>query len=184
MANAHPEGDMPVLLLVDDDRDLCDALGRGLAERGFEVRVALSGADATREIERDTPEYAIVDLKLPDGQGLTLITALKALDPHTRILVLTGYGSVPTAVEAMKLGATYFLAKPATVDEIVTALHRDTGNDEVAAGERPMSLPRLEWEHIQRVLHEHGGNVSATARALSMHRRTLQRKIAKRPVRS
>ena len=106
-----------------------------------------------------------------------------ALDRNVRIVVLTGYGSIPTAVEAIKLGATYYLAKPANVDEIVKAFHRDSGDDNVPLNGKSMSLRRLEWEYIQRVLQQHHGNLAATARALSMHRRTLQRKIAKHPVR-
>jgi two-component system response regulator RegA len=130
------------------------------------------------------PEYAVIDLKLPDRIGLKVISALMALDRSIRIVVLTGYGSIPTAVEAIKLGATYYLAKPANVDDIVKAFHRDAGNDSMPLDTKPMSLSRLEWEYIQRVLQQHQGNVAATARALSMHRRTLQRKMAKRPARS
>jgi two-component system response regulator RegA len=184
MASAPvPDDDKPVILLVDDDQALCDALGRSLAARGFDVRIALSGAEAERLIEQEPPEYAVIDLKLPDAYGLKLIATLKASDPHTRIVVLTGYGSVPSAVESIKLGANYYLSKPANVEDIIAGLHRDAGSDDVPAGDKPMSLNRLEWEHIQRVLHEHNGNISATARALSMHRRTLQRKIAKKPAR-
>jgi two-component system, response regulator RegA len=173
----------PTLLLVDDDATLCEVLARGLAARGFDVRIALTGEDAYRLIEEQLPRYAIIDLKLPDGFGLKLVSALKERDRTIRIVVLTGYGSIPTAVEAIKLGATYYLAKPANVDEIVNAMHRDAGDDSVPVNGKTMSLSRLEWEYIQRVLHQHGGNVAATARALSMHRRTLQRKIAKHPVR-
>ena len=117
------------------------------------------------------PDYAIVDLKLPDGYGLKLISGLIALDRSIRIVVLTGYGSIPTAVEAIKLGATYYLAKPANVDEIVDAFHRDAGDDAVPVNGKTMSLSRLEWEYIQRTLQQHHGNVAASARALSMHRR-------------
>lgn len=173
--------DKPTLLLVDDDAALCATLGASLASRGFDVTTASSGAEAIRLIHRESPEYAIVDLRLPDGHGLKLISALVTADPHTRIVVLTGYGSVPTAVEAIKLGATYYLAKPTDVEALIQAFHRDEGSDDTPASDKPMSLKRLEWEQIQRVLHEHHGNISATARALSMHRRTLQRKIAKRP---
>jgi two-component system, response regulator RegA len=174
----------PDLLLVDDDATLCEALARGLVTRGFDVRIALSGEEANRLIKENVPEYAIIDLKLPDGYGLKLISALIALDPSIRTVVLTGYGSIPTAVEAIKLGATYYLAKPANVDEIVNAFRRDAGDDSVPLNGKTMSLSRVEWEYIQRVLHQHHGNIAATARALSMHRRTLQRKIAKHPVRN
>ena len=173
----------PSVLIVDDDAALCEALARGFAARGFDARIALTGDEATSMIGEDVPQYAIIDLKLPDSYGLKLISALMALDRNVRIVVLTGYGSIPTAVEAIKLGATYYLAKPANVDEIVKAFHRDSGDDNVPLNGKSMSLRRLEWEYIQRVLQQHQGNLAATARALSMHRRTLQRKIAKHPVR-
>jgi two-component system, response regulator RegA len=173
----------PNILIVDDDAALCEALARGFAARGFDARIALTGDEASRMIGEDVPQYAIIDLKLPDGFGLKLVSALMALDRSTRIVVLTGYGSIPTAVEAIKLGATYYLAKPANVDEIAKAFHRDSGDDNQPLNEKTMSLGRLEWEYIQRVLQQHHGNLAATARALSMHRRTLQRKIARRPVR-
>lgn len=171
----------PMLLVVDDDATLCEVLGRGFAARGFDVRIALTGAEANRLIEERVPEYAVIDLKLPDRNGLKLISALMALDQSIRIVVLTGYSSVPTAVEAIKLGATYYLAKPCNVDDIVNAFDRDAGNDSAPLNTKAMSLSRLEWEYIQRVLQQQHGNVAAAARALSMHRRTLQRKIAKRP---
>lgn len=173
----------PRLLLVDDDAVLCDALARGLNARDYEVSVAHTYAEATAAIACAPPAFAIVDLRLPGGQGLSLIPVLKAAAPDVRIVVLTGYGSVPTAVEAIKRGATYYLAKPASVDEIVSAFAHTAGSGDAEIEDKPMSLSRLEWEHIQRVLHEHDGNISAAARALSMHRRTLQRKLAKRPVR-
>jgi two-component system, response regulator RegA len=171
------------LLLIDDDATLCEVLARGFASRGFDVRIAPTTADAHRLIEEDPPRYAVIDLKLRDGYGLKLISALMAVDRTIRVVVLTGYGSIPTAVEAIKLGATFYLAKPATVDDIVAAFHRDEGDDSVPVNGRTMSLKRLEWEYIQQMLHQNRGNVAATARALSMHRRTLQRKIAKHPVR-
>lgn len=177
-----PVGKKPRLLLVDDDPVLCAALERGLASRGFDVTVAQTGAEAVRRIEEAAPAFAVIDLRLPDSYGLKLIAALKAVDPDSRIVVLTGYGSVSTAVEAIKLGANYYLCKPAKVDDIVNGLHRDAGNS-AAPVEKRMSLSRLEWEHIQQVLHDHNGNISATARSLGMHRRTLQRKLAKRPAR-
>lgn len=176
-------GETPSLLLVDDDPVLCETLGRALSKRGFDVKTAVTAEDATRLANENPPEYAVVDLKLPDHSGLKVVSTLIGLDPHTRIVVLTGYGSIATAVEAIKLGATYYLAKPADATDLVDALQRETGRDEVAPRPKPMSVERLEWEHMNRVLLEHGGNISATARALSMHRRTLQRKLAKRPVR-
>jgi len=177
-------GDAPNLLLVDDDRVLCDTLARALTKRGFDVRTALTAEEATRSAHENPPEYAVVDLRLPDGAGLKLVPTLIGLDPHTRIVVLTGYGSIATAVEAIKLGATYYLTKPASADDLVNAFQREAGDAEMALSSKPMSIDRLEWEHINRVLQEHRGNMSETARALSMHRRTLQRKLAKHPARS
>lgn len=172
------------LLLVDDDRVLCDVLARALGSRGFDVTVAHTVEDALRTIDGDPPEYAVVDLKLPDQSGLKLVSRLKAADAHTRIVVLTGHGSIPTAIEAIKLGATYYLVKPTDADTIVAAFGRDGGDDSLPVEGKPLSVERLEWEHIHRVLHDNDGNVSATARALSMHRRTLQRKLHKRPAKA
>ena len=182
----HPGGDggdRPNLLLVDDDHSLHDTLARELSSRGFDVKVALSAEAAIALASACPPEYAVVELRLPDATGLMLVSRLVALDPHTRIVVLTGYGSIATAVEAIKLGATYYLTKPADVDQIVAAFSRQAGDDEAPINHKPMSVNRLEWEHIERVLQEHKGNISETARALSMHRRTLQRKLTKRPAR-
>ncbi len=121
---------------------------------------------------------------MPGQSGLALVSRLKALDARTRIVVLTGYASITTAVEAIKLGATYYLSKPADADDIVAAFHRESGDESAPISEKPLSVNRLEWEHIHRVLTENHGNVSATARAMGMHRRTLQRKLNKRPVRN
>jgi two-component system response regulator RegA len=169
-------------LLVDEDLALCEVLSRSLAVHGFEVRVAHTAKQASQLVDDDPPRYAVIALKLPDASGLKLLSALLALDPHMRIVVLTGYPSIRTAVEAIKLGATEYLAKPANADEVVSALHRDRGNDSVPVGKKPMSVHRAAWEYISHVLHENEGNISATARALSMDRRTLQRKLRKRPV--
>ncbi|HKB61087.1 MAG TPA: response regulator transcription factor [Gallionellaceae bacterium] len=177
----------PTLLLVDDDATFCMVLGRALEKRGFAVTVAHSVEDALPVARAAPPEYAVVDMKLGDSQaggnasGLVLVRALHELDPATRIVVLTGYASIATAVEAIKLGATQYLAKPANADEVVAAFGH-VASDALPADARPPSVERLEWEHIQRVLQENGGNISATARALNMHRRTLQRKLAKAPV--
>lgn len=176
--------DRPRLLLVDDDETFCAVLARALEKRGFQVTVAHTAAEALREIQDVPPEYAVIDLKMPGQSGLALVSRLNALDEHTRIVVLTGYASVATAVEAVKLGATYYLSKPADADEIVAAFRRDSGDESVPVNDKPPSVNRLEWEHIQRVLAEHHGNISATARVLGMHRRTLQRKLNKRPVES
>ena len=169
------------LLLVDDDTTFCQVLARALEKRGFAVTVAHSVEQALPLALADPPEYAVVDLKMGGASGLTLIQALHELDPATRIVVLTGYASIATAVEAIKLGATQYLSKPANADGIVAAFGH-LASTCTPPSTRPSSVERLEWEHIQRVLQEHQGNISATARALNMHRRTLQRKLMKRPV--
>lgn len=176
--------DRPRLLLVDDDATFCSVLSRALEERGFQVGVAHTVAEALSRIQDSPPEYAVIDLKLPGQSGLALVSRLKALSERTRIVVLTGYASIATAVEAIKLGAAYYLSKPADADDIVAAFHRDSGDASAPVSEKTLSVDRLEWEYINRVLSEHHGNVSATARALGMYRRTLQRKLNKRPVRN
>jgi two-component system response regulator RegA len=168
------------LLLVDDDAVFCQVLGQALAKRGFAITVAHSVEQAMPLALANPPEYAVVDLKMDGASGLTLIQALHDLDPATRIVVLTGYASIATAVEAIKLGATQYLAKPANADEIVAAFGHHASPD-LPLNAQIATVERLEWEHIQRVLHEHQDNISATARALNMHRRTLQRKLAKPP---
>ena len=171
----------PSLLLVDDDVTFCSVLSKALVKRGFRVRLAHTVAEAQSHIQLGAPEYAVIDLKMPDQSGLMLVSRLKALDERTRIVVLTGYASIATAVEAIKLGAAYYLSKPADADDIVAAFHRESGDHSAPVSEKPLSVTQLEWEHINRVLSEHYGNVSATARALGMYRRTLQRKLTKRP---
>ena len=183
-ARVNDRNERPALLLVDDDDVHAAALGRALAGRGFDIRTARTVGEALVVAACSPPEYAIVDLRLPDGSGLKLVSKLLALDGETRVVVLTGHGSIPTAVEAIKLGAIHYLTKPATVDDLVAAFGRDAGDDDLPVSDKPMSVSRVEWEHIHHVLRGHHGNVSATARALSMHRRTLQRKLAKHPVRS
>lgn len=173
--------DRPNLLLVDDDVTFCSVLSKALEKRGFQVKVAHSVAAALDQMQERAPEYAVIDLKMPDQSGLMLVSRLKALEGQTKILVLTGYASIATAVEAIKLGAAYYLSKPADADDIVAAFHRESGNESAPVNEKPLSMNRLEWEHINRVLMEHTGNISATAKALGMHRRTLQRKLNKRP---
>lgn len=170
----------PSLLLVDDDAVFCRVLRRALEKRGFAVTVAYSVEQALPLAQANPPEYAIVDLKMGGASGLTLVEALHELDPATRIVVLTGYASVVTAVEAIKLGATQYLSKPANADEIVAAFsHRATAITQLEAQILPLN--RLEWEHIQRVLHEQQYNISSAARILNMHRRTLQRKLRRLP---
>jgi len=174
--------EQPVLLLVDDDEDDCEVLGNALEKRGYEVSIAHDLATALQLAEQTEPEYAVVDLRIGTESGLELVKQLTGLDENTRIVMLTGYASVATAVESIKLGAVHYLTKPATADEVVAALHRDEGDASILPAEHPMSVRRLEWEHLQKVLSEHDGNISAAARAMNMHRRTLQRKLAKRPV--
>lgn len=171
------------LLLVDDDATFCKVLRRALEKRGFSVSVAHSVEEAIPVAEGNPPEFAIVDLKMGGAPGLALVKVLHELDPNTRIVVLTGYASIATAVEAIKLGATQYLAKPANADEIVAAFGH-TASSDVPIRAQPTQIENLEWEHIQRVLHENDDNISATARALNMHRRTLQRKLAKPPAAS
>lgn len=184
MTDTIANEERPTLLLVDDDPTFCDVLSQALTRRGFLVEVAHSVESAIETAQTNPPEYVVLDLNLDGQSGLPLVTELRSVDSHTRIVVLTGYASIATAVEAIKLGAVHYLTKPADADEIVAAFDREEGDTAVALTARPMSVNRLEWEHIQKVLIAHDGNISAAARALGMHRRTLQRKLAKRPVKS
>ncbi len=171
------------LLLVDDDPTFCRVLSQALEKRGFDVFTA-TDLGAGLELAADhNPEYAIIDLRIGHESGLKLVAKLHTQNPALRMLMLTGYASIATAVEAIKLGAVHYLTKPASVDDILQALQRDSGDPAVIPAENPISIKRLEWEHLQKVLMEHDGNISAAARALNMHRRTLQRKLAKHPVR-
>lgn len=178
------KADCPSLLLVDDDATFREVLAQALSRRGYKVSSAANVAAGLLLAAQNPPEYAVVDLKMPGESGLQLVARLKQLDEHTRIVVLTGYASIATAIEAIKLGATHYLAKPAEADEIVAALQRGSGDANAELNPRPASVKRMEWEHIQRVLNENDNNISATARALNMHRRTLQRKLIKRPTRT
>ncbi len=173
--------DRPSLLLVDDDDDFRSVLTTALEKRGYEVTTAANVDDALALCEQNPPEFAVVDLKMPGPSGLVLVKRLKELDAATRIVMLTGYASIATAIEAVKLGATHYLAKPANATEIIAAFGMTEGNERTSISGTPLSVDRLEWEHLQRVLKEHDGNISATARALNMHRRSLQRKLAKNP---
>ena len=176
----NSETERPVLLLADDDPTFSGVLAHALEKRGYAVNVAHSVEQALPLAQEIAPEFAVVDLKMGGASGLLLVHALHESDPATRIVVLTGYASIATAVEAIKLGATQYLTKPANADEIVAAFGH-SGSAETPLSAQPPSVERMEWEHIQRVLHENEGNISATARALNMHRRTLQRKLLKRP---
>lgn len=172
--------DSPSLLLVDDDATFRTVLARALEKRGYTVSAADSVEAALPLARANPPEYAVIDLKMSGASGLVLVQTLHELDPATRIVMLTGYASIATAVEAIKLGATQYLSKPANADEIVAAFGH-SANTAAPLEVHPATVERLEWEHIQRVLRENGDNISATARLLNMHRRTLQRKLAKRP---
>ncbi|WJF90162.1 response regulator transcription factor [Paraburkholderia bonniea] len=172
-------------LVIDDDEVFAGILARGLTRRGYVVEQAHSASEALRLAQQATFGQITIDLHLGNDSGLTLIAPLRDLQPDSRMLVLTGYASIATAVQAVKEGADNYLAKPANVETILSALQSEASELQADAALEhpvPLSVARLEWEHIQRVLAEHAGNVSATARALNMHRRTLQRKLAKRPV--
>lgn len=172
----------PSLLLVDDDLTFCRVLAKALEKRGFDVFTATEIASGLELANDHQPEYAVIDLRIGHESGLELVQKLHAQHPALRMLMLTGYASIATAVEAIKLGAVHYLTKPASVDDILQALQREHGDTAVTPAENPVSVKRLEWEHLQKVLMEHEGNISAAARALNMHRRTLQRKLGKRPV--
>lgn len=170
------------ILLVDDDPTLLQVMERAFKRRNFEVHVAQNIADAMNIINTKDIEKAVLDLKIAHESGLHLIPMIKEAQPGIQMVMLTGYSSINTAVEAIKLGATHYLCKPADADDILQAFENPEGNPDTSIQAKPPSLNRLEWEHIQKTLAEHEGNISATARALGMHRRTLQRKLQKRPV--
>ena len=169
------------MLLVDDDAVLRERLAKAFRERGFEVRTAGSYEEAVTLARVESPEYAIVDLCMPGKGGLELVKALHEIDVQTRILVLSGYGSVATAVDSIHLGAVNFVTKPADAEDLLAAFERSDREDPTVSteGYRAPSLARAEWEHIQRVLTDCGGNVSEAARRLGIHRRSLQRKLQK-----
>lgn len=167
-------------LLVDDDETFTQVLARALSKRGHQVLTAHNSEQAMHLAERHSITKALIDLKMEGETGLQLIPELNKLPAAPAIVMLTGYSSIATTVEAIKLGAINYLCKPASIEEILNAFN--TGNTATIPASPP-SVDRLEWEHIQKVLNEHEGNISATARALGMHRRTLQRKLQKKPVR-
>ena len=174
----------PRILLVDDSENLCFALQRAFERRGYEVGCSHTPDTAMSVFERLRPQYVVLDLRMEYASGLPLIPRMKEICPDVLIVVVTGYGSVATAVEAIKLGAVHYLVKPADASDIEAAFKRQQGDATVAARDNPLSVDRLEWEHIQKVMSDQNGNISAAARALGMHRRTLQRKLGKRPVAS
>jgi two-component system response regulator RegA len=174
------------ILIVDDDEVYRNRLARAFVDRGYDVRTGQDYDTAIAAANIDSPEYAVVDLKMPGKSGLELVKALGEIDPATKIVVLTGYGSIATAIDAVRLGATYYLSKPADADDIVGAFARGEAPPlEPPAPEsgdyKAPSLARAEWEHINRVLSDAGGNISEAARRLGIHRRSLQRKLQKYP---
>jgi two-component system response regulator RegA len=172
----------PLLLIVEDDAVLRERLARAFAARGFDVRQAEDIPQAEAVATADTPEFVVLDLRMPAGHGLDLIPRLLAIDPATKIVVLTGYGSVATAIEAVRRGAVHYLTKPADADEILAAFSRDAESPAPGATTlQPMSLDRVEWEHINRVLVDCSNNISEAARVLGIHRRSLQRKLTRYP---
>jgi len=172
----------PSLLLVDDDAVYRERLAKAIAARGYDVRTAADAESAALLAEADSPEFAVLDLRMPGESGLDLLRRLMAIDPATRVLMLTGYGSIATALEAVRLGAVNYLTKPADVDDILAAFNPEGTSPDLSTDLETPSLARVEWEHIQRVLNDCEGNLSEAARRLGMHRRSLQRKASrKRP---
>lgn len=168
------------VLVVDDDKAFCQALAGALRRRGLAVVVAHNYDDALAEAEAWSPDRAVVDLRMPGRSGLELVAALRRSDPHIGIVVLTGYGSIASAIEAIKLGATYYLTKPADADDIIAAFTRTAPVMlEMPSPQTAKPLDELEWEHLQAVLTDCRGNISEAARRLGMHRRSLQRKLAR-----
>ena len=170
------------LLMVDDDPAFLQVLSKAMGKRGFEVTTATGISDAVARAREMLPAMAVVDLKLEGESGLDLIPLLIEINPDMNIVVLTGFSSIATAVTAIKRGASEYLSKPVTAGDVVKALSGDFPREDKLEDFSPMSVERVEWEHIQKVLKENGGNISATARSLGMYRRTLQRKLAKKPV--
>jgi two-component system response regulator RegA len=176
---AGPLGPDTSLIIVDDDKAFLQRLARAMETRGFIVETADTVAEGLRKVDQKPPAYAVVDMRLEDGNGLDVIDLIRRRRPESRMVVLTGYGNIATAVTAVKLGAIDYLAKPADADEVFSALTRDP-TEKATPPDNPMSADRVRWEHIQRVYELCERNVSETARRLSMHRRTLQRILAKR----
>lgn len=170
------------ILIIDDDDIFSQVLERSFTRRNLETQVALTPEEALSLAKSFAPTLISLDLKLDQASGLKLLPELVELLPEAKIVILTGYSSIATAVEAIKLGAVNYLCKPADADELLAAFFKQDGNPDTNLATQPPSVNRLTWEHIQKVLQENNGNISATARALGMHRRTLQRKLQKRPV--
>jgi two-component system, response regulator RegA len=173
---------MKSLLLVDDDEFFRERLAKALRVRGYDVRTAPNAQEAQTVAEQFSPSRAVVDIKMPGEDGLELTRFLRERDPEIRVVILTGYGSIPSAMNAVRLGAKDYLTKPADADQIAAVLEGDpSAFSGSSSGSSPASLDRVEWEYIQRVLQDHSGNISQTARALGIHRRSLQRKLSKYP---
>ncbi len=179
---AHDDAQASILL-ADDDEIFRKRLARAFSDRGYEVRTAADYDQAIASAEQDSPQFAVVDMKMPGRSGLELVRDLKSIDGTTKIVVLTGYGSIATAIDAVRLGATHYLPKPADADDIIAAFARDEVPTLTAAPGDFVAptLARAEWEHIQRVLSDCGGNISEAARRLGLHRRSLQLKLRKYP---
>ena len=178
-ASPSPVPTERTLLIVEDDKSFLQRLARAMEGRGFIVTTAESVADGLLQVEKAAPAFAVVDMRLGDGNGLDVISAMKKRRPEARAIILTGYGNIATAVNAVKLGAVDYLAKPVDADDVAAALLA-FDNKKIEPPENPMSADRVRWEHIQRIYELCGRNVSETARRLNMHRRTLQRILAKR----
>lgn len=170
------------LLLVDDDEVFLNVLSKAMGKRGYDVISATCISDAVIQAQKVKPDMAVVDLKLDGESGLDLIPLLIGISADMNIVVLTGYSSIATAVTAIKRGAADYLSKPVTAGDVIKALSGESQREQMMREFTPMSVERVEWEHIQKVLKENDGNISATARSLGMYRRTLQRKLAKKPV--
>lgn len=178
-ANVQPKS----IILVDDNVVLRDRLAIAFQERGYEVSVAGNYDEAVSIFSKKPSELAVLDLRMPGKPGLVLLQTLKSLSPNTKFLILSGFGSIATAIDAIRLGATNFLPKPADADDILNAFARGDGEIDVPEGEEDIPVPTLaqaEWEHIHRILADCGGNISEAARRLGIHRRSLQRKLRKR----
>ena len=178
--STEPERAERSVLVVDDDDVFRTRLGKAFRDRGFDVRLAHDALEAQRLAQQDSPEFAVVDLRMPGASGLEVVRELHAIDPATVIVMLTGYGSIATAVEAVRAGAVHYLSKPVDVDQILAAFE---GKTNASSSLEVPSLARVEWEHIQRMLSDCEGNISQAARLLGLHRRSLQRKLSKDPVR-
>lgn len=170
------------ILIVDDDATFRGVLADSLKARNIIVYEAENFSSAINVSKKKLINFAIVDLKMPGDSGLVLIKELRALNSKMNIVMLTGFASIATAVEAVKLGANQYLAKPVNAEEILEAFSKLNGNEDLDIQSEPLTVDKLEWEHINRILNENSGNISATARALNMHRRTLQRKLQRKPI--